>query len=55
MTDPIKENLWTHCLFKCMKIAKANGQPDVKFEDVDKMVIEESFTIIEWRKKEEAP
>lgn len=41
--------LWDECLFRCCDEAKTQGKDTVEFSQVDKMVIEVSKRITEWK------
>ena len=41
-TNPIKESLWTTCLFEVIVQAQKEGKDSVDFKDVDALVIKKS-------------
>ena len=43
--NPIKPSLYTDVLYKMLDEARKRGEDDVKFEDVDKRVVELSHAI----------
>jgi hypothetical protein len=47
--SPIKHTLWMDCLFQCMKGAQERGDEQVEFDDVDRLVIARSKSIVEWK------
>jgi len=46
---PWKDSLWMDCLFELMAKAKEEGKEKVGFADVDKLVIEKSKNIAEYK------
>lgn len=46
---PILQTLWTDCLYELMEAAKAQGLQTVEFADVDRLVVEKSKSIIQYK------
>lgn len=46
---PIQQSLWTDCLYELMEKAKSSGAENVEFSDVDKLVIEKSKSIVQYK------
>ena len=53
MSSPIKDSLYTDTLYKMLLEARERGEEILKFEDVDKRVVELSKNVIKWEVEEE--
>lgn len=49
---PIAQTLWYDCMWELMEKAKAAGESHVQFADVDKLVIEKSKQIVQYKFKD---
>ena len=49
MTNPWKNSLWMDCFFEQTKIAKETGLDKIEFAEVDKLVIEKSKFVYEYK------
>ena len=49
MDKPWRDTLWMDCLFELMAKARSENKESVEFADVDKLVIEKSKVITEYK------
>ena len=49
MEKPWKDSLWMDCFFEQAKIAKETGLDEIEFAEVDRLVIEKSKGISEYK------
>jgi hypothetical protein len=51
--SPVEKSLWMDCFYEVAKKAKEEGRKTVEFSDVDDLVVEKSYSIVEYKFKEE--